>query len=102
MIRRHSLIKDATAKPKRIYQENKAVDDFGEMAGRKRDAMKQARDHGHQMSPWHARKNDPNGRFDSHCSDCSLAMTVCIEPPPGILNASYGKALITDCAKVSR
>lgn len=102
MRRAHSMIKDATAKPRRIYQESRAVDDFGEMAGRKREAMQQARSHGHQMSPWHARKNDPNGRLDSHCSDCNMAMTVCIEPPPGIVNASYGKALTHDCSKVSR
>ena len=55
----------STAKPVVIKQDYAAIDQFGELAERKRQASTRARALGHDMLPWHERANDPAGRWNS-------------------------------------
>lgn len=83
-----------------IKQDFAAIDQFGELPSRKRDAMRVAHDarHAHNMTPWHERKNDPFGRWNSYCRDCNRAMVVCTEPVPGF-DLTYGPALLVACVE---
>lgn len=81
--------------PRAIYQAL-AVDEFGELAGRKRDALAQARKLNHSMAPWHRRPNDPSGRWNSYCTTCNQVVTVCTETPE-YLTDIYGGATTTTC-----
>lgn len=80
----------------RTITQTLAIDEFGELAGRKRDAAAIARQHGHQLTPWRKRKNDPYGRQDAWCVDCGRIVTVCVEKPVDVPLA-YGKALTEEC-----
>lgn len=93
VVRRKSL--RLSEKPRRIVQEY-ATDQFGELAGRKRQAMEQARKRGHDMAGWHQRPNDPAGRWNSFCLTCNKAAVVCTEAPAGIPDV-YGHALTDEC-----
>lgn len=84
-------------KPRRIIQDFAGIDQFGEVAGRKREAAKVARAHGHDLSAWHKRKQDPCGRFNAFCVTCNRPVVVCTEPPDGF-PVIYGKALQEPCA----
>jgi hypothetical protein len=94
--RKRSAFSIAKDRPKRVYQ-TLAVDEFGELAGRKRTADAAARQRGHQMGGWHRRRNDPAGRWDAYCSDCNAAAVACTEPPNGLPD-TYGPALSRECA----
>jgi hypothetical protein len=84
-------------KPRRITQDY-AIDEFGELAARKRMAMATARKHGHDMKAWHRRPNDAAGRWNSYCCTCNKAAVVCTEAPEGVADA-YGPALTVECGE---
>jgi hypothetical protein len=94
--RKRSLLAIAAEKPRRVTQVL-AVDEFGELAARKRTAAAAARQRGHQMAGWHRRKNDTAGRWNAYCTDCNAAAVVCTEAPDGMPD-SYGDALRTECS----
>lgn len=96
--RRKSLL---LAKPvrKTIVQDYAAIDQFGELAQRKKDAAMRARALGHDLRPWHQRPNDPAGRWNSFCFACNRAVVVCTETPDGMEDI-YGPAVTLDCAEV--
>lgn len=94
VIRRKSILLSQD-KPRRITQDY-AVDQFGELAGRKRGAFEQARLNGHDMTGWHRRSNDSAGRWNSYCATCNAAMVVCTETPAGFTD-TYGPALTLAC-----
>jgi hypothetical protein len=83
-------------KPRRILQDIAAIDQFGELAGRKKGAAKTARELGHDLGAWHKRKQDPAGRVNAFCVTCNRPAVVCTEPPEGF-PAVYGKALSERC-----
>jgi hypothetical protein len=83
-------------KPKRIVQDIAAIDQFGELAGRKKEAAATARALGHDLGPWHKRKQDTAGRVNAFCHKCNRPAVVCTEPPEGF-PAVYGKALTEEC-----
>ena len=91
MRRATNRLRQALAKPKRVYQ-TRHRDEFGEVPARKREAMRLAHLHGHQMGPWHKRPNDDYGRWNSFCIDCNAGMVVCTECPERV-DAIYGPAL---------
>ena len=97
VIRRKSAIL-AVEKPRNIVQDY-AIDQFGELAGRKRDAAKRARDLGHDLLPWHERPNDPAGRWNGFCVSCNRAVVVCTEAPSGFPDI-YGPAIKDECPVV--
>lgn len=84
-------------KPKRIIQDYAAIDQFGELGARKRDAAATARKLGHDLLPWHQRANDPAGRWNAFCTVCNKAVVICTEAPEG-LPWVYGPALKDECA----
>lgn len=88
----------STEKPKTIMQEYAAIDQFGELAGRKRQAAERARGLGHDLLPWHQRANDPAGRYNAFCSCCNMLAVVCTEAPDGFPDI-YGHALTRECSK---
>jgi hypothetical protein len=88
------------AKAKVYTQHYEAVDQFGELAGRKRDAATRARALGHDLIPWHQRPNDPAGRWNAYCATCNSAVVVCTETPDGFEDI-YGPAVMKDCAEVA-
>jgi hypothetical protein len=85
-------------KPRRIIQEY-AIDQFGELGARKRAAAARARGLGHDLLPWHARPNDPAGRWNGFCSTCNKAAVVCTDFIEGFPE-SYGPALTEACTVV--
>jgi len=87
------------AKPKKKYvvQHYEAIDQFGELAERKRSAATRARALGHDLIPWHQRPNDPAGRWNAFCFSCNAAVVVCTEAPDGF-DDIYGPAITKDCA----
>lgn len=87
----------AKTKPRRVVQDLAAIDQFGELASRKREAVRIAHAHGHQLGSWHRRPNDPAGRFNAYCTDCNAPAVVCTEVPDGIEANIYGHALMIDC-----
>lgn len=93
---KRSLLSMATAKPKRIYQ-TLHRDEFGELAERKRDAGKQARENNHQLGAWHRRPNDEYGRVNAFCTDCNRSVVVCPGEAPDKMPAIYGSALKERC-----
>jgi hypothetical protein len=92
---RRGLLSAASTPPKTIVQ-TFAVDEFGELPARKRAASTTARRDGHALGPWHRRKNDPAGRWDTFCSRCGKTLVVCTEAPDGLPDA-YGHALTERC-----
>lgn len=86
----------STAKPKRIVQDYAAIDQFGELAGRKREAAAKARNLGHDLMPWHERGNDPAGRWNAFCTVCNKAVVVCTEAPHNLPDV-YGPAIVIEC-----
>lgn len=95
-VRRRKSFLLTNDKPKRIVQDY-AIDQFGELAGRKKAAAEQARKLGHDLLPWHERPNDPAGRWNAFCHTCNKAVVVCTEAPSGIPDV-YGPALTVECA----
>jgi hypothetical protein len=93
------MLRTAHAKPRRILAPRRVTDDFGELSTHKHEAQRQAHALGHQMLPWHARPNDPHGRWNSYCIDCNWLAVVCVESPEG-LDTMYGKALTEPCGRV--
>lgn len=87
------------AKPQVIKQDYAAIDQFGELAGRKRHAADTARRLGHDLLPWHERANDPAGRYNAFCASCNMLAVVCTETPEGFTD-TYGHALTSECAVV--
>lgn len=85
----------STAKPV-VVKQDYAIDQFGELATRKRDAASKARTLGHELMPWHQRSNDPAGRWNAYCTLCNKAAIVCTEAPEGIPWV-YGHALTDEC-----
>lgn len=94
---KRGLLSISKDKPKRIIQDYAAIDQFGELPQRKRDAARTARHLGHDMGPWHKRPNDTAGRQNAFCLTCNRPMVVCTEPPEGF-PASYGSALSEECS----
>lgn len=89
-----STARAADARPTEHY----AIDQFAEMADRKRDAATRARKHGHQLGPWRKRAGDTYGRQDAWCVDCNKVATVAVEPPAVYgLPCVYGNALTEEC-----
>lgn len=89
-----------SASTNRTVVESRAVDDFGELRIRKRDAVTAAVALGHDLGIWKAR-GDVYGRQDARCRVCSAIVTVCVEPPAEYgLPLAYGRAL-TNCCKES-
>ena len=80
----------------RHLEEYAAIDQFGDLPARKRQASIQARKLGHDLLPWHERPNDPAGRYNAFCASCNRLVVVCTETPEGFTDI-YGKALIEDC-----
>ena len=93
-IPRKSLL--VTQPVRKIIVEDYAIDQFGELASRKREAAAQARKLGHDLMPWHQRSNDPAGRWNAFCTLCNKAAVVCTEAPQG-LPWIYGHALTDEC-----
>jgi hypothetical protein len=83
-------------KPRSIVQDYAAIDQFGELGTRKREAAATARRLGHDLLPWHERPNDPAGRWNAFCTVCNKAVVVCTEAPQG-LPWVYGHALTDEC-----
>lgn len=94
-ILRKSLLVAAPAR--KVLVQDYAIDQFGELATRKREAATQARRLGHDLMPWHERSNDPAGRWNAFCLCCNKAVVVCTEAPEGCLDA-YGPALRDECS----
>lgn len=82
-------------KPRRVIQDY-AIDQFGELASRKRSAAETARKLGHDLMPWHQRSNDPAGRWNAYCTCCNMLAVVCTEAPTGF-DDIYGHALTREC-----
>lgn len=93
VVRRKSL--RLSEKPRRVVQDY-AIDEFGELASRKRSAAATARKLGHDLMPWHERPNDPAGRWNAFCHTCNRAVVVCTEAPEGLPDV-YGHALTDEC-----
>lgn len=83
------------ARPHTVVQ-TYAVDDFGELAARKRAAEATARQLGHDLLPWHPRQ-DPAGRWNSYCATCNQAVVVATEVPDGFADFTYGRAVTQVC-----
>ena len=94
--RKRGLLSLSKEKPRRVVQ-SLAVDEFGELGVRKKEAAALARQLGHQLAGWHRRSNDPAGRWNAFCSDCNAVAVVCTEAPEGIPDM-YGSALKNECA----
>jgi hypothetical protein len=90
----------STAKPVVIKQDYAAIDQFGELSVRKREAAEIARRLGHDLLPWHQRANDPAGRWNAFCASCNRLAVVCTEAPEDFPDI-YGKALTQDCAGIT-
>jgi len=84
------------AQPKAFRQDYEVVDQFGDVAARKRAAGAQARKLGHDLRPWHRRPNDPAGRWNAFCTSCNRALVVCTETPLDFEDI-YGPAFSEDC-----
>lgn len=82
-------------KPRRVIQDY-AIDQFGELAGRKRTAIVEAHRRGHQLTGWHRRPNDAAGRWNASCSACNRMVVVCTETPEGF-SEIYGPAVTQEC-----
>lgn len=74
-----------------------AVDEFGELPARKRNARAAAEHLGHELTAWRRRKNDQYGRWNAYCEHCGMTAVVGLEPAPGIGETSYGPALTESC-----
>jgi hypothetical protein len=98
---RRSVLSGNTA-PRRLVTQTYAVDEFGELATRKRDALAQAVAHGHQMGSWHKRPNDPWGRQNNWCVDCNANLTVAVDLPPLMPGLVYGHALKVTCGEMKK
>lgn len=85
--------------PRRSVTQVLAVDDFGELPARKREAAAQAKRNGHTLGSWHRRPNDPYGRFNSFCRNCGRIVVVATEPPDQLAEAIYGHALTQGCVR---
>jgi len=95
VIPRKSLLLSKAA-PRQIVQLHAAIDDFGELPGRKREASATARKLGHDLDGWHRRSNDPAGRWNAFCTVGNAAAVVCTETPEGFRDV-YGPALTLEC-----
>jgi hypothetical protein len=85
-----------TEAPREIIAPPVPIDSFGEVPGRKREARKQAALRGHALGPWHRRANDPAGRFNAFCINCSRLAVVATEAPDQ-LPFIYGSAISEAC-----
>jgi hypothetical protein len=94
---KRGLLAISRDKPKRIFQDYAAVDDFGERAERKKEAGATARAHGHDLGKWHKRPNDPSGRINSFCVKCNRPVVVFTGDPLDGFPAIYGKAFTEEC-----
>lgn len=84
---------------KTIYQ-LRPRDEFGEMGARRKGALKQAFENGHQMGPFRKR-HDQYGSEDSYCLDCNRAVTVTVEEPVVYkLSHVYGHVLTEKCNRI--
>ena len=92
-VRRKALVKPVR---KIVVQDYAAIDQFGELTERKREAAATARTLGHDLLPWHERPNDPAGRWNAFCASCNRAVVVCTEAPAGF-PWIYGPAVTQDC-----
>jgi hypothetical protein len=97
-VRRKNIVK---AKRKIIVEHYEAIDQFGELPERKRDAEKAAFKHGHDLAGWHERPNDPAGRWNNFCLACNQAVVVCTEAPEGFPQI-YGPAYTKECAAIEQ
>ena len=97
-MRKRNLLAISQDRPRRVYQ-TLAIDEFGELAERKRAAAKAARDHGHQMDAWHRRKNDQYGRWDAWCTDCNAGAVVCT---PALASAPLRSAVNTSTRSINK
>jgi hypothetical protein len=88
------------AKPVTITQEYAAIDQFGDLPSRKRQAGERARALGHDLIAWHRRSNDTAGRWNAFCASCNRAVVVCTETPEGF-DDIYGTAVTEDCRPAS-
>ncbi len=78
----------------------RGADDFGELAGLKREAATAAEKQGHTVTAWHQRgTHDPYGR-EGFCDRCGLVAVVSTEPALGRPRV-YGWALTKPCTKGS-
>lgn len=96
---RRGLLAMARAKPRVVRAPRPAVDDFGELAERKRLARRTAERLGHSLRTWHRRPNDPEGRWNAFCERCNRLAVTCVEAPEGFPSASYGSALRETCKR---
>lgn len=81
-----------------VVEHRDVIDEFGELADLKREALKTAHALGHQMMAFHARSQDRYGRQDAFCADCNRSVTVSVEAPTEYnLPRVYGKALTEEC-----
>lgn len=85
------------AKPRNVVQHYAAIDEFGELPTRKREALLSARKFGHELGSWCARSNDPSGRWNAYCDLCNAIAVVCTEEPDDIPSMVYGTAFKTAC-----
>lgn len=98
-MRKRSAFSISKDKPRRVYQDVAAIDQFGELAARKRTASASAHALGHQLSAWHKRSNDVYGRFNAFCVDCNAPVIIATERPPTIDADTYGKAVTERCTR---
>jgi hypothetical protein len=96
---KRGLLSIARSKPRRVYQDVEAIDQFGERAERKREAAKTARELGHDLGPWHKRPNDSAGRVNAFCVTCNRPAVVFTADPLEGFPATYGKALTEPCER---
>ena len=93
---KRGFVPKKSAKRKIVVENYEAIDQFGDLAERKRTAATAARKLGHDMEGWHRRSNDPAGRWNSFCLSCNRAVVVCTEAPDGFADI-YGPAFTEDC-----
>jgi hypothetical protein len=96
--RRKSLLFVKTT-PRVIVQDYAAIDNFGELPARKRQAETVARRLGHDLDAWHRRACDEAGRWNAFCHSCNKAVVVCTEAPDGFQDI-YGPAYTEECQAV--
>lgn len=96
-MRKRSSFSISKDKPRRVYQDVAAIDQFGELAARKRSATASAHALGHQLTAWHCRSNDVYGRQNAFCVDCNRVAVVATERPPTIDADIYGTAVVESC-----
>ncbi len=76
-----------------------AVDDFDELAARKRETRARAEALGHALGYWHRRPNDPYGRWNAFCLTCNRAAVVAVEASDLCAELVYGHALTQSCRR---